>query len=154
MKRRLKIAVTGATIVGVACGGVSWAVWSANGSGSGRASSLTAQSVTVTAATGSADLYPGFTQGDVFFTLTNPNPYPVTFTAMASGAVTSSDIPNCPSSNVTVAATATGLTLNVAANATSATLSIPNVVTMAAAAPDGCQAKTFNIVLTLTGTQT
>lgn len=154
MKRRVKIAVSVAAIVSVACGGIAWAVWSANGSGSGRASSLTAQSVTVTAATGTADLYPGFTQGDLFFTLTNANPYPVTFTAMASGAVTSSDIPNCPSSNVTVAATATGLTLNVAANATSATLSIPNVVTMAAAAPDGCQAKTFDIVLTLTGTQT
>lgn len=153
MKRKWKTAVIAGAFVGVAGAGIGYAVWSANGSGSGRAGSVTAQSVTVTAVTGAADLYPGFTQGDVFFTLINPNPYPVTFTAMAAGAVTSSDIPNCPSSNVTVAATATGLTLNVAANATSGTLSIPNVVSMAVVAPNGCQAKSFDIVLTLTGTQ-
>ncbi len=153
MMRKWKIAAIVGAFVGVAGAGIGYALWSANGTGSGRAAAVSAQSVTVTAVTGAADLYPGFTQGDVFFTLTNPNPYPVTFTAMASGAVTSSDIPNCPSSNVTVATTATGLTLNVAANATSATLSIPNVVTMIGAAPDGCQGKTFDIALTLTGAQ-
>ncbi len=153
MKRISKIAVGAAVAVSAAGGGVAWAAWSANGSGSGRAGSLTAQSVTVTAVTGAADLYPGFTNGDLYFTLTNPNPYSVTFTAMSSGAVTSSNVTTCPSSNVTVDATATGLTINVAAGATSATVSIPDVVNMASTAPDGCQAKTFDIVLTLTGTQ-
>ena len=114
---------------------------------------VTAVTVTVTAVTGTADLSPGFVDGDVFFTLTNTNPYPVTFTSMASGAVTSSNTGACPSSNVTVDASATGLSLTVAANATSATLSIPDVVNMLAAAPDGCQGKTFDIVLTLTGSQ-
>ena len=153
MKRIPKIAVGAAVAVSAAGGGIAWAAWSANGSGSARAGSLTAQSVTVTAVTGAADLYPGFTNGDLFFTITNPNPYPVTFTAMSSGAVTSSNVTACPSSNVTVDATATGLTINVAAGATSATVSILDVVNMASTALDGCQAKTFDIVLTLTGTQ-
>jgi hypothetical protein len=134
-------------------GGMAWAAWSAGGSGSGRSASLTAQTITVTAVTGTADLYPGFQNGDVYFTLTNPNPYPVRFTDMVSGTVTSSDTTNCPSSNVTVDASASGLALDVGANATSATLSIADVVNMASNAPDGCQGKTFNIVLTLTGTQ-
>ncbi len=71
------------------------ALWSANGSGSGTARSVTAQPITVNAATGAADLYPGFNGGDVHFTLSNPNPYPVTFDAMTPGAITSSN-PACP----------------------------------------------------------
>jgi hypothetical protein len=138
----------------VAAGGFAFAMWSASGTGAGGASSLTAQSITVTASTGAADLYPGFDGGDVYFTLTNNNPYPVQFTSMSSGTVTSSDTDACPSSNVTVDASASGLDLVVAANSTSGTLSIADVVTMSAAAPDGCQGKSFSIVLTLTGTQT
>ena len=150
-KKTLVIAL--ATVGLVTAGGLAWATWSANGTGSGRGQSLTAVTVTVTAVSGAADLYPGFSNGDVYFTLTNSNPYPVRFTAMSSGTVTSSDIPNCPSANVTVDATASGLTLDVAAGATSGTLSIVDVVNMAPAAPDGCQTKTFTITLTLTGTQ-
>ena len=133
-------------------GGIAGALWAASGSGSGEANAVTAQIVTVSAATGAADLYPGFTGGDVFFTVTNTNPYSVMFSSMAVGAVTSSDPAGCPSSNVSVAS-ATGLTLAVAANATSATQSIADVVTMVAGAPDACQGATFTIALTLSGSQ-
>lgn len=150
-KRKLAFGLATAGIV--AAGGIAWAAWSANGSGSGRAQSVTAVSITVTAVSGTADLYPGFTDGDVYFTLTNSNPYPVRFTAMSSGTVTSSDTTACPSANVTIDASASGLALDVAANSTSATLSIADVVNMAASAPDGCQGKSFTITLTLTGTQ-
>ena len=150
-KKKLAISLVSLGVAGA--GSLAWAMWTANGSGTGRAQSRTAITVTVTAVTGAADLYPGFTDGDAYFTLTNTNPYPVTFTAMSSGAVTSSNTGACPSSNVTVDASASGLSLTVAANATSATLSIPDVVNMLAAAPDGCQGKTFDIVLTLTGSQ-
>lgn len=150
-KRKL---VTALAVGGVVtAGGLALALWTANGSGSGRGQSRSAVAVTVTAVSGTADLYPGFVDGDVYFTLTNTNPYPVRFTAMSSGTVTSSDTTACPSTNVTVDATASGLTLDVAANSTSATLSIADVVNMGASAPDGCQAKTFTITLTLTGTQ-
>lgn len=132
--------------------GVAVALWSANGSGSGNARALTAQTVTVDATTGAADLYPGFTGGDVHFTLTNANPYDITFDAMTPGAITSSSPGTCPASNVSASA-ATGLSLPVAANATSGAQSIANVVSMAAGAPDGCQGVTFTIALTLTGSQ-
>jgi hypothetical protein len=131
---------------------MAYALWSANGSGSGSAKALTAQSVTVTAATATADLYPGYTAGDVFFTLTNPNPYPITFTSMTSGTVTSGDEANCPAANVTVA-NASGLSLAVAGSASNVARSIADVVTLASAAPNGCQGVTFTIALTLTGSQ-
>jgi hypothetical protein len=152
MNRRRKIVsmvVVGIVLTG---GGIAAAQWSANGNGPGQAKALSAQSLTVTAATGAADLYPGFTAGDLFFTITNPNPYPVTFTSMTAGTITSSNPGGCPSSNVSVA-NASGLGLAVAANSTSGTQSIVDVVTMAAGAPDGCQGATFTINLTLSGSQ-
>ena len=93
-----------ATVVAVFTGmlmvaGIAFAAWTATGSGSGTASSLTAQTVTVNAATGPADLFPGG-NGAVFFTLTNTNPYSITFTSAAVGAITSSDTAACPSANV------------------------------------------------------
>jgi hypothetical protein len=152
MSRRrafVAMAIVGVVLTG---GGIAAALWSANGSGPGQAKALSAQSLTVTAATGAADLYPGFTGGDVFFTITNPNPYPVTFTSMTAGTVTSSNPAACPSTNVSVA-NASGLSLAAAASSTSGTQSIANVVTMAAGAPDGCQGATFTINLTLSGSQ-
>ena len=132
--------------------GSAWALWSSNGVGSGNAKALSAVTLPVTAATGSADLYPGYTQGKVSFTSANPNPYPVTFTSMTPGSITSSDPTNCPSTNVTVAA-ASGLSLLVPAGATATPGSVANVVTMAAGAPDGCQGVVFTVALTLTGSQ-
>ena len=151
MKRRNKAIVAFAAFTALTSG-AALALWSASGTGFGQAKALTAQSITVTAATATADLYPGFTAGDVFFTLTNPNPYAVTMTSMTPGTVTSSNPGACPASNVTVAA-ATGLSLTVGATATSSTQSVVDVVSMAAAAPDGCQGVTFTVALTLSGGQ-
>ena len=128
------------------------AMWSSTGTGSGNAQALTAVDITVTAATGPADLYPGFTEGDVSFTSANTNPYDVTFTSMTSGTVTSGDEVNCPASNVTVA-NATGLSLLVPAGATATPGTIVDVVTMASGAPDGCQGVVFTVELTLSGAQ-
>lgn len=154
MSKKRKI-LAGLFVVGALGGavGVAIAAWSANGSGNGRASSVTAQSLTVTAATGTADLYPGFAAGDIYFTVTNPNPYPVNFTAFDATTITSSDGVACPASNVTVN-DAGAISIAIAGNASAAAHSIADVVSMAGAAPDGCQGKTFTIALTLTGTQT
>jgi hypothetical protein len=147
--------VVAGLIIGAAAvtAGAAVAMWSSTGVGSGNAKALSAVNITVSAATGTADLYPGFTLGDVFFTSANPNPYPVTFTSMTSGAITSSDPTNCPASNVT-ASNATGLSLLVPAGATTQAGTIANVVSMASNAPDGCQGVVFTIALTLTGSQT
>lgn len=129
-----------------------FALWSSSGSGSGTSKALSAATVTVTGAAGAADLYPGFTAGNVSFTLNNPNPYAITFTSMTPGTVTSSNPAGCPATNVTVAG-ASGLSLVVAGGATSLTQSVNGVVSMLAAAPDGCQGVTFTVALTLTGAE-
>lgn len=152
VRTRNKMAAAVIALTVMLTAGVAVALWTANGSGSGNARALTAQTVTVTATTGAADLYPGFTGGDVHFTLTNPNPYPVTFDTMTAGAITSSNPGACPASNVS-ATGASGLSLAVGANATSAAQSIANVVSMQSSAPDGCQGVTFTVALTLTGSQ-
>jgi hypothetical protein len=140
--------VVGATIVGVA-----FAAWTASGLGSGTAKAVTASTSVVTGRNGTPDLYPGFTDGDVHFTVTNPNPYPVRFVSATFGSVTSSDPANCASNLVTTDASASGLTIDVPANSTGTNASIPDVVNMSATAPDACQNATFTINLTLTGIQ-
>jgi hypothetical protein len=127
------------------------ALWTSTATGSGNAKALSAVNATVNATTGAADLYPG-SAGKVFFTLTNTNPYAITYTGMTPGTITSSDPTNCPASNLT-ADSETGLSLAVGANTTSATLSITDAVHLAAAAPDGCQGVVFTVALTLTGSQ-
>jgi hypothetical protein len=155
MSRKKKVAILAGALAALLAVGVAFATWTATGTGSGRATAITAQALTVTASTGTADLYPGFTQGDLYFTVTNPNPYGVDLTNFTSGAVTSSDQANCPASNVTVTGSGTITpTLHVNGNTTTAQTSIPNIVTMALAAPDGCQGVQFTVALTLTGQST
>ena len=141
-------------LVGAAAltGGTAFALWTSSGVGSGNAKALSAVSITVTANTSTPDLFPGFTQGKVAFTSANTNPYPVTFTSMTPGVITSSDPTNCPATNVSVAS-ASGLSLLVPAGATAQAGSIGNVVSMVAGAPDGCQGVVFTVALTLTGSQ-
>ena len=153
-------ALGGATLTVLASAGVAFALWSAQGTGSGRASATTAVSATVTpvdCATSPAcvDLYPGFAQGDVYFTITNANPYDITFTGMTAGDVTVDALhaADCPATSITVDSPVTGLSLLAPASSTTAELSIDDVVTMIAAAPDGCQGATFDIELTLAGVQ-
>jgi hypothetical protein len=144
-----RMAVTTALILGALIVSVAFAAWTTTGSGSGRAKSLSNVNLTVTARTGAADLYPGFNDGDLYFTVNNPNPYDVTFTSATFGAVTSSDTTACPSANVTVDASATGLSLIVPAGSAGTDLKIDDVVNMLATAPNGCQDKTFDIAVTL-----
>lgn len=147
-----RLAVTSALVLGSLGVSAAMAQWTTSGTGTSEAKSLTAVVLTVTARTATADLYPGFVDGDVYFTVANTNPYPVSLTSASFNGVTSSDTTACPSANVTVDATKTGLTLAVPAGGT-ALLTIADVVNMLTTAPDGCQSKAFTIGLTLTGTQ-
>jgi hypothetical protein len=151
MSRKQRILAALAVTALVLGGGVAYAAWSASGTGSGAAKATTAQVLTVTAGTTTADLYPGFTQGDVFLTVNNPNPYPVRITGLTPGAVTTSS-GTCTASNISIL-TATGLNITVPAATAAAAVTVPNIVTMAAAAPDACQGVTFTIAVTLAGTQ-
>jgi hypothetical protein len=102
---------------------------------------------------GVPDLFPGFSGGDVYFTVANSNAFGITYTDMTADTVTSSNETACPASNVTIEP-ATGLSLVSPPSATSETLSIADVVSMSVDAPDGCQGVTFDLALTLTGDQT
>jgi hypothetical protein len=156
MSRKKKLAILAGALVVLLAVGVAFATWTATGTGSGRAKAVTAQTVTVTASTGTADLYPGFTSGNVYFTLTNPNPYGIDFTSFTSGTVTSADPTNCPASNVSVVASGSiSPTVHVnAGESPSSQKSITGIVSMLLAAPNGCQGVSFDIVLTLSGQST
>jgi hypothetical protein len=116
----------------------------AGGSGAGDL-----EPITVIPADGPPDLFPGFNAGDVTVRLENPNPFAVTVRTMTPNGVTSGDPEACPSSNVTVRP-ADGLALFVAAASTTGPLTIPDVVSMARDAPDGCQGVGFTIRLDVT----
>ena len=159
MKKRT-IVLSSAAVAVLVSAGVVFALWTAQGTGSGRARATTAVTATVTPVNctpspACIDLYPGFTDGDVYFTITNPNPYQITFTGMTAGAITvdAGHAAACPSTSITVDSPVSGLSLVAPANSTTAQLSIADVVTMIAAAPDGCQGASFDIALTLSGTQ-
>lgn len=158
--RKRTVVLGGVALAMLVSAGVVFALWSAQGTGSGRARATTAVSATVTpvncaATPGCLDLYPGFTDGDVYFTITNPNPYAITFTDMTAGTITvdAGHAAACPATSITVDSPVTGLSLVAAAGSTTGQLSIADVVNMISAAPDGCQGASFDIVLTLTGTQ-
>ena len=151
------IAIVGGLIgAAVITGGYAIAYWTAGGTGTGSAKALSAQSLTITAtASPIADHYPDVS-GTVQISVTNPNPYSVSLTGWNTPSVVSGDTTNCPSANVSVAASGTiGTPISVAGGGTPVTgLSIPSFVTMGSSAPNGCQGVTFTVTLTLTGVQT
>lgn len=151
-RRHLALLAIGA-VGGVAVYPTALASWGGTGGGAGQARAPSAQTVTVDAAVGGDDLYPGFTGGDVFFTVSNPNPFPLTFTSMTPGSLNSSDPIGCPASNVT-ASSKSGLGIAVGGGATTPTLAIADVVSMSAVAPDECQGIVFTVSFTLDGVQT
>ena len=136
--------------------GVAFALWTQTGTGSGSAKAIQASPSTVTvdtaAATTGADLYPGFTGGDLYLQVNNPNPYPVRFTDVDAKTVTSSNEAACPASNITLA-DKSGLTIDLPANSGAVSKSVADVVTLAGSAPDGCQGVSFTVAVALTGTQ-
>ena len=163
LSRRLTVLAVILAVLMIA--GIAFAVWTATGTGSGNAKALQAATVTVNAVTGAADLYPGGPAGAVYFTLTNTNPYSITFNTVTvatvsavSGGVADPG-PACATSDLTVATLPyTGWTAQVAAGSvasptTSPTRSVPGLVSMVSTAPNNCQNAVFTITLTLTGSQ-
>jgi hypothetical protein len=150
--RRHRRIFVGLVLLVLAFGGVAVALWSSSGGGTGEARALAGEELTVTASTGTADLFPGFKEGDIYFAADNPNPYAVTFTSFQEAGISSSDERNCPASNVTVDSSA-AIGVVVSANASGEALSIADVVTMSSLAPDACQGVAFTITLTLSGSQ-
>jgi hypothetical protein len=153
MSPRRRIVIISSTLGLVLIGVVAFALWTGRGTGEGRATATTAVEAVINPADGEPDLFPGFTEGDVYFTITNDNPYDIVFTDMTAGTITSSNAANCPATNITVESPVTGLSLLAPAESTTELLSIDDVVTMLTTAPDGCQGVSFEVALVLTGEQ-
>ena len=146
------LAVAASMAVMVTVGGVTtFGAWTVGGSGNGYAKAVTISALTMNDvyATTVADLYPGGT-GNVKFSVTNPNAFPVTITDVtANGTVTSNDA-GCTTTGVTFTTT-TGLTQAVGAGATVA-FTLTGKAAMSNASLTACQSDIFTLPVTLTAT--
>ena len=159
--RRRSLTVVAATAVAVVLvGGVSYAFWTATGTGNATVASVTAQALTVSNVA-VADLYPGKPAQALTFTVTNSNPYAVGLSSTITlGAVTSGS-GACAASNLTLSSgpytivSPASLVVPAKAGATNGTLSVTtnNFVQLASGALDACQNVTFTIPVNVTGTQ-
>lgn len=154
-----RIIIGGAVTIGAVFAGVAaYATWSASGSGTGSALADTEQTVTLNAValTGSqASLYPGGPAGNVYFTVTNPNPYAVKITNVTWGTPVSSSPSACASSLISVDTNAptSGLSITIPADGTSSAEEIASVLDLSSSATDACQGNGFTVPMTVSGTQ-
>ncbi len=124
------------------------ALWTVGGSGDGQARALTAQNLVVTPGTASAQLFPGGV-GDIVYTVSNPNPFPVRVTGVNLGAVTGQG--TCIASNFT---TSPGTVAPVTIPAgTSGTVTVTGGVVMTLAAGDNCQGVSITVAGSLVASQ-
>jgi hypothetical protein len=147
-KRLVALAALTALTVGI---GVAYAVWTVGGAGSGTATAPSAQPLTTSVATTSAQLYPGITGADLFLTVNNPNPFPVSVTSVNADGDAVPDAAHaagCVSTGVTFTTQATAQTIP--ANG-SLSFTVPGVA-MSNASDNGCQGATFTIPVTFTAT--
>jgi hypothetical protein len=163
MRRRalLLLGATAALAFGLS-GGAAFAYFTSTGSGTGHATTGSAQAITATAVTSpgaDSNLYPGGPGVAVHFTVNNPNSYAVSFTGW-SGAVLSSVTPagsnTCTTSDFQIAASsgAFGPSLTIPANTPSSpgvSGTANGVVELKSTAENGCQGAMVFVTLTLTG---
>jgi hypothetical protein len=157
-RRKLIFSGAAAAAAVLAGGAIAFAAWSASGSGSGSAIADTEQTVTVNAValtSSSASLYPGGPAGNVYFTVTNPNPYAIKGTNIAWGTPVSGNPSACPSSVISIDASAptSGLSLTIPASGTSGLLEVSGVLDLSSSATDACQGNSFTVPITISGQQ-
>lgn len=137
-RSRVVAAVLGALLAGAGAFAASNWVVGLNGGSSGQGQSATIQNLTITAVATPATnlLYPGGS-GDVVVTISNPNPYPVTITAvqlpantMYAGGYTTSAL-NVSQTGCT-AATPSGVTWSYATSSSGTSHTLTTALTVAA----------------------
>jgi hypothetical protein len=156
----LAVAALGAGVAVVAAAGTGYAYWSATATGTGSGTTASgrtaAQALTTsTPTTTGAALRPEGT-GDVVVTITNPNSFPVSVTAIALNAAgakgcTTPALTAGSNPTYSVGGTATSLPLGIAANG-SKTVVVNGAVTMGATASSDCQGTTLSVPVTLSWT--
>jgi len=157
-RKRILFGAAGALGAIIATAGIALAVWTVTGSGQGGAAATVSKSLIITptlpANPSIQPIYPGGPAGPVFYLVSNPNPFAITVTGISYGTPVSNNATTCPSSNVSIDASApTTFSTPVAANASNWAFAIPGVLDMSHSAPDGCQGVTFTVPITLTAAQ-
>jgi len=161
---RRAAAILGAFLLLVVGSTVAYANWFARGTGFGTAKTISAVNLTVTADTGhAADLYPG-ASGAIYFSISNPNPYPVTLTSASLGTPHNQDSASAcqASTNGTTNLTVTGGSIPVnitvparagtgAGNPAAVSASLPGAIQMTMQADPSCQSQVFLVPVTLSG---
>ena len=149
-KVRLVLALS--AIVVTATGGMTFGSWTvASSPGSGYAKALAAVNLTVGSSTVTAQLYPGGT-GDLFLTVTNPNPFGVTVTSVTgAGAITSDKGAACNTSTGVTYTDTAGLGQVVGAGAT-VSFTLAGKVAMSNASDSSCQGAIFTVPVALAAT--
>ena len=153
INRKVAVGVLAVTMAAV---GLVYAAWTTNGSGNAYAKAGTAAAISTVdvSASTTATLYPGVS-GAVLIKLDNPNPYPVTVTAITGSGTITADAGHsgCTTTGVTFN-NQTGLTLSVPAKSGGVDgvlqTSLTGAASMSNASVDGCQGAVFSIPVTLT----
>jgi hypothetical protein len=147
VKRHVKAFAIGTVIAAFTAGGIGFALWSVNGSGSAYSKASSSQALTTVDVSAQAEdqLYPGGS-GDIIIQVHNPNAFAVTVTDVTFGAVS-------PSTCFVTADDQTGLSISVPAGGDSALTTFPGAAHMGSGAGDACQGQLFTIAATLAGTQ-
>ena len=159
MKRRTKVAAIVPTLAALTVTGIAGAAWLSSASGALIAPALRAQN-SVIATVSAVALYPGASR-TALVSVTNPNPFPVVVTGIASGASVAqviADLGTCSAGSVTSAAVAPvgsavgilqsdGTTMTIAA---SASANYELTTHMVANSDNACQGLEFTLPLTAT----
>jgi hypothetical protein len=144
-----KLAVFFLVMSGAIGVGVAFAVWTVGGSGTGTATATSSLNLTTSVATTTAQLYPGISGANLYLTVNNPNPFPVTVTSVnANGAAVpdAGHAAGCVTSGVTFTTQATSQAIGASG---SLSFTVPGV-SMTNASDNGCQGATFTIPVTFT----
>jgi hypothetical protein len=161
MKLGKRSGVIALFLVALVGGGVAAAAWLVSGTGAATSQAASAVSLTVTAGSPTASLYPkpaagyGSTSvGAVVALVDNPNPFPVRLTNATFGAVTATPLAGrtCAAANVIAPAPVTLATpVTLPANSTDTAVTVPGALEMLQTADNGCQGASFSVQVTLTG---
>lgn len=150
MRLRHALAATGAVVGATLAANVAFAAWTTSGTGSGSAQATSAVALTTTAATTTAQLFPG-ASGDLKITVKNDNGYPVRVTDVTgSGAITSDKGAACDAATGVTLTDQHSQALDIAANS-SATFTLSGVLHMANASDNSCQGAVFTVPVSLAG---
>ena len=147
MRLRHALVATGAVVGATLAANVAFAAWVSGGTGSGSAQATSAVALTTTAASTTAQLFPGGS-GDLKITVKNDNGYPVRVTQITGSGAITSGVSGCDTSNGVTFTNQTG-TWDVAAHSTLAA-TLTNAVHMSNASVDACQNATFTVPVSLT----